>query len=138
MAQAEIVTFKRKDGVIVGTINLPSMLDALDVSDFGSQVVDFVKAHEGLNLLLNFEKVDFLSSSTLTELIRISKLVEQKRGRIRLCGVTPDIRRVFEITKLDQLFTIEEGNLKATIQKFARAIEVQNQEQNWQERRGKA
>ena len=57
-------------------------------------------------ILLNFGNVEFLSSAALGKLITMNRKVQAVRGKLVLCNISKEIREVFEITKLDKLFTI--------------------------------
>ena len=57
-------------------------------------------------ILLNFGNVEFLSSAALGKLITMNRKVQAVRGKLVLCNISREIREVFEITKLDKLFTI--------------------------------
>lgn len=82
------------------------MADISQMRTFGDQVVSAVSKHKGLALLLNFQRVTYLSSAALTEIIRIREAVRGNGGALRLCGLSPDIYKVFEITKLDRDFGV--------------------------------
>jgi anti-anti-sigma regulatory factor len=44
----------------------------------------------------------------LNKLIILDKKVKAKSGQLKLCDLMPEIREVFVITRLNQLFVIEE------------------------------
>ncbi|MFO8061081.1 MAG: STAS domain-containing protein [Bacillota bacterium] len=106
------------------------MLDAVNVTQFGNEVLEFVKKHPGINLMLNFANVDYLSSAVLTELLRINQAVQDARGSLRLCGLKNEVRKVFEITNLDKIFTIY-GDYQQALKRFERSLDVAEQESAW-------
>ena len=65
------------------------------------------------NIVLDFVNVRFLSSAVLGLLIRISKKVYQKNGKLRLCSIYPKIFEVFKITRLDKVFDIYQSRADA-------------------------
>ena len=129
----QIVDFSENGRVIVGTIRTSSVLSAINVAEFGNEVVSFVEARPGVNLLLNFEHVDYLSSAVLTELLRVNKAIEAVAGKLRLCSVSKVILEVFQITNLDKMFTIFDEDLEGGLRRFQRALEIQAQEAAWKE-----
>jgi anti-sigma B factor antagonist len=63
--------------------------------------------------LLNFTGVEFLSSAALNKLIILDKKVKAHRGRLKMCGVRPEIAEIFTITRLDRLFDIHDDEKSA-------------------------
>ena len=130
MNDDQLLDFKQHGKIVMGTVHSASVLDALNVTEFGQETVDFVGKRRGIQLLLNFEHVGYLSSAVLTELLRIKEASEKNNGGLRLCAVSEDIRKVFEITNLDKVFVIY-GDAQDALHKYERALEVEQQEQAW-------
>lgn len=59
-------------------------------------------------LLVDFSRTGYIDSSGLGALVSISKRVREMGGELRLAGLNDDLRSLFELTKLDTLFTITE------------------------------
>lgn len=130
--RAPQIKFSEHGRVTVGTVCESNMLDALNVTEFGNEVLEYVKDKQGLNLLLNFENVDYMSSAALTELLRINETVRRNGGSVRLCGLTKDIRKVFQITNLEKLFVIhEDDSLDKAIKRFERSLAIAAEEEAW-------
>lgn len=118
--------------ITVGTLDEANMLDAMNVTEFGNGVLEYVKDKPGLNLLLNFEHVDYMSSAALTELLRINEALRNGNGSVRLCGLTKDIRKVFQITNLEKLFVIhEDETLQDALKRYERSLAVAADEDTW-------
>jgi anti-sigma B factor antagonist len=64
-------------------------------------------------MVLNFGSIQQVSSAALGKLIKLQGRSEAVRGRLRLCGVHPDLRRVFKITRLDGLFDLHDTEAEA-------------------------
>lgn len=127
------VRFESHGNATLGTIEDAAVLNARQVADFGNYVVGYVKKHPGVNVLLNFAHVDHLSSSAITELIRIKDAVEGAEGMLSLCGLSPSILQVFEITNmLEFLHVHKEDSADVALKKFQRAIEIAEQEKGWE------
>ena len=130
MSEDRLLDFKQHGKITLGTIHSASVLDALNVTEFGQETVNFVNKRKGVQLLLNFEHVGYLSSAVLTELLRIKEAAENNGGGLRLCAVTDDIRKVFEITNLDKVFVIY-GEKEDAIGMYERSLAVEQEEQAW-------
>lgn len=131
-ASNQLIRFKYSEPISIGTIEGTEVLDGLNVADFGNQVLEFLKDKSGVHLLLNFENVRYMSSAALTELLRINKALHDSKGSVRLCNLSCDIRKVFQITNLDKLFAIhDEENVEAATQRFERSLAIAADEDAW-------
>jgi len=83
------------------------ILEEQDISVLQDSIIAVIEsASGGVNLILDFSKVKFLSSAVLGLLIRISKRVYQRNGQLRLCNINPKIYEIFKITRLTKIFDI--------------------------------
>ena len=56
--------------------------------------------------VLDFADTEFIDSAGLGVLISMSKLVHSREGTMKLMRLNDDMRRLFELTKLDTLFDV--------------------------------
>lgn len=56
------------------------------------------------NIILDCEKMPFISSSGLRIFLKIRKEVAAQGGKMYLKNVCPDVMQVFKMTKLDDIF----------------------------------
>jgi anti-sigma B factor antagonist len=82
------------------------ILEEMDIRALQETILSVIEQAEGINLILDFGNVRFLSSAVLGLLIRISKKVYERQGRLKLCNINPKIYEVFKITRLTQTFDI--------------------------------
>lgn len=82
------------------------ILEERDIRSLQTSVMSVVEQGEGINLILDFGNVEFLSSAVLGLLIRISKRVVEHNGTLKLCNINPKIYEVFKITQLTKIFEI--------------------------------
>jgi len=83
------------------------ILEEQDIGALQDSIMSVIEsAPGGMNLILDFSKVRFLSSAVLGLLIRISKRVYQRDGQLRLCNINPKIYEIFKITRLTRIFDI--------------------------------
>ena len=85
------------------------ILDEQNIQVIGEQLFGLVDQDGRRKLLLNFGNVEYLSSAALGKLITLNKKLQAVGGRLILCNIDPQIYEVFEITKLNKLFTIHKG-----------------------------
>lgn len=87
------------------TLALAGRLDAQsakDVEDKLDQIIE--KGHVNVNL--NFQEVSYISSSGLRVLLTTLKKVRQNSGSLKLFGMAENVKEVFAIAGLDDIFEI--------------------------------
>lgn len=89
------------------------ILDVTNIHELGRELVQLVEELNRKKLLLNFSAVEFLSSETLGELIKLEKKVKQHAGKLMLTNIKPEIYEVFAITRLNKLFDIRDDEAQA-------------------------
>jgi anti-sigma B factor antagonist len=82
------------------------ILDEQNIQIIGEQLFSLVDEIGRRKILLNFRNVEYLSSAALAKLITLNKKLQEVNGRLILCNIAAQIKEVFEITKLNRLFTI--------------------------------
>lgn len=109
-----------KNATIV-TFTDEKILEENDIKSLQESIMSVIEsAPGGINLILDFCNVRFLSSAVLGLLIRISKRIYENEGKLMLCNINPKIYEVFKITRLTKVFDIYEdiesatGNLSET------------------------
>ena len=58
------------------------------------------------NFIVDFARTGYIDSSGLGVLVGLSKRVREVDGTLQLTSLSHDLMRLFELTKLDTLFTI--------------------------------
>ena len=94
------------DGVAVATLTDKKVLEEIDIQALENSIMPLVNRKQGVKLVLDFSKVEFLSSSSLGLLIRVSKKIYESNGQLRLCAIADSIMQIFKITRLDKIFQI--------------------------------
>ncbi|HWL55784.1 MAG TPA: STAS domain-containing protein [Paracoccus sp. (in: a-proteobacteria)] len=82
-------------------------LDAAVALAFKDKVRGLV-AHGGARVTLDLSPVDFMDSSGLGAVIAIFKQMPAGRSLV-LSGLTPNVERVFRLTRMDKVMTIIPG-----------------------------
>ena len=126
-----MMEFTQRGRITVGTVRTASVLSTNNVSDFGNELFAHVDKHPKINLLLDFQRVEYLSSAVLTELLRIHRAISEKGGRMRICGISPVIHEVFQITNLDRIFSVHQEDVETGIQRFERALDIDAEDRAW-------
>src|SRR6478735_4330511 len=77
------------------------------------QLVQEAVDHGEKKFLVDFSKAGYIDSSGLGALVSISKKVREQGGELRLSGLNEDLSSLFELTKLDTLFSISDSTKQA-------------------------
>ncbi len=89
------------------------ILDEASIQELGQELFQLVEVEKRTKLVLNFSKVDFLSSAALGKLLMLEKKIRVRKGKLKLTNIRPEIYEVFAITKLNKLFEIVDDEAKA-------------------------
>jgi len=57
-------------------------------------------------MVINFEKLDFISSAGLRTLLSTAKRVREAKGDLKVCNLNPNVQEVFDITGFSTLFNV--------------------------------
>jgi len=64
-------------------------------------------------LVIDFEKLDYISSSGLRVLLATMKKLKKQKGTMRLCGMNPTVKEVFVISGFSGIFSIHDTRAEA-------------------------
>ncbi len=126
-----MMEFTQKGRITLGTVRTESVLSTNNVSAFGRELTEHIGKQPNMNLLLNLEHVGYLSSAVLTELLRAHKTISENGGRMRICGVSPTIHEVFQITNLDRVFSVHQEGVDIDLPRFERALDIDEEDRAW-------
>ncbi len=91
-----------ENGTLV--ISVEGSIDTLTAPNFEAQVL---KALEGVKkLILDFEKVAYVSSAGLRTILLLNEKMEEKEG-MTIKNINEEVKDVFEMTGFDELLTLE-------------------------------
>lgn len=97
-----------KDPVNVVEFSDRKILEEHSITEIEGELLNLVASRDAINLLLNFQNVEHLSSAALGMLIKLNQQVSRKGGRLKLSDIRPQIYQVFKITRLNKMFDIHD------------------------------
>ncbi|MEA5625533.1 STAS domain-containing protein [Nostoc sp. UHCC 0251] len=96
----------------IAVIRPQGYLNAANALEFERDMTTAL-AQNGISILVvDLAAVESLDSAGLMALLSIHKLALSLGRGFRLCAVTPSIRIIFELTQLDRVFEILEGEVE--------------------------
>ena len=115
MAQVEPkIAVEYAGNATIAVLTAKKILREDEVAALEASMMPLIEAESGVNLVIDFSGVEFLTSSVLGLLIRISKRVYQAEGQLALCNIIPKILEIFKITRLTNIFDIYDDIETAT------------------------
>ncbi|RMF39551.1 MAG: anti-sigma factor antagonist [Planctomycetota bacterium] len=113
MADFKRTTVTKNGEVAIVRFNDKKLVEGASIEEMGEELMSLVTDQHCHHLLLNFEGVEFLSSAALNKLILLNQKLKDVGGTLRICGLKPDIREVFTLTRLDRLLDIRKTEADA-------------------------
>ncbi len=101
------------DGILTIQFQTPRILDEAQLEQVTKDVLTQLDKTTEEKVILDFAPVQFMSSSMLGKLVMIHKKCKEFKVKLKLSGISPDIREVFKISRLDKLFDIEKDQAAA-------------------------
>jgi anti-sigma B factor antagonist len=87
--------------------------DAEDASAIEQQLMDLLEGAGRTHLVLDLSNVSYLTSSTLSVLLRLQKRLQAVGGLLALTNVRPLVYEVFSVTRLTKVFEFRPHSLAA-------------------------
>lgn len=66
-------------------------------------------------ILINFDKVSYLDSSGVGELVGCFTSVKSRGGELRICGMNPRIFNLIKMTSLHSVFSVKDTEAEALV-----------------------
>jgi len=108
-------TVQQVDKFTVVEFKNPSLMDPLELEAIGQQLYKLVDEQDKRKIVLDFEKVQYLSSQAIGIVLTMNKkLGGLSNSKLVLCGVGPRLLELLKITRLDRLLTIKPTQREAT------------------------
>lgn len=104
-------------GVTVARFLDKKILDEANIEVVGRELFALVEVDGRTEIILDFDRVEYLSSAALGKLITMHKKVVSAKGKLVLCNIHQDILEVFQLTRLDQVLTLCK-NLDESLDRF--------------------
>jgi len=82
---------------------LPEILHNDVIDSVGDRLSSLVEDEGGRAVLLDFTKVHKVSSAFLGQVIGLHRRLLALQGRLVLCGLSPEVRRVFDLCQLPRV-----------------------------------
>ncbi len=92
--------------VMVIEFSRADVTDSVYIERLGDAIYHHVRLIKTPRIVVDLQKVQFLSSSALGMLVAVHKVMKKQSGEMRIANVSKDQYQAFKITKLHKLFKI--------------------------------
>ncbi|PNV74633.1 STAS domain-containing protein [Leptospira inadai] len=97
---------KVQDGVLI--VYLKGRLDVSIANEVEENLNDLIDNQGHTRVVLNMQDVDYMSSSGFRACISTLRKLNAKEGGLKICGIKPAVKRIFDVIELTSLFDIRE------------------------------
>ena len=105
----KIETRKIHDVLVV---DMSGMLDSTSSGEAGDRIVNIAKG-ENKRVLLNLAELEYVSSAGLRVILRGAKLLQGKRGELKICNAKGLVRDVLETSGFKSLIKVYDTEQEA-------------------------
>lgn len=116
MAAVELKHLRIRDAddvAVVGFVDSGLMYATDLVLDIGTELKSVLKDLGRTRILLEFDDVQYVSSTMLAQLAHLERDVRAAKGQLKICGLGPILRDTFHIGRFDMIFDIHPDEASA-------------------------
>jgi len=77
-----------------------------ELADELKSVTEIVRDRDDCNVVIDFSGVDIVTSSSLSKLLKLRKVLADCGHRLVFCSVAAPTRGIFKVTALDRIFEL--------------------------------
>lgn len=79
---------------------------------WNAKLLDDVQSGQG-DILINLENISYISSSGIRIFVGMVRELEKQGRKLKLCCITPPVKKVFDVVELLDLFEVYETESSA-------------------------
>jgi stage II sporulation protein AA (anti-sigma F factor antagonist) len=92
----------------VTVVTMIGRLDAVTAPEYENKISALVNGGD-IRMVVDFEKLDYISSAGLRALLVTAKLLKAKQGQVRFANVRGSVREVFDISGFGSIFQMDDS-----------------------------
>jgi len=97
-----------KENILLVGFQDDSIIDETRIEEVGIELKKLVRESEQKKFVLSFESVEFMSSAMIGKLVHFGNMCKLEQVELRLCDINSNIQKVFDLMRLDKLFSIDQ------------------------------
>ena len=99
--------------VTVVRFGLPLILSGEKTEKVGQELFRLVASSDPCWLLLDFGKVEMMTSTMIGKLMMLDKKLKTAGGRLALCNLTDSMQAIFDVARLPQVLNVYKEEAEA-------------------------
>ena len=99
-----MLNYNQVDGKLV--VYLEGRLDVSVANDVEEKLAELIDNEGHKKVLLNMKDVEYMSSSGFRACISTLRKLNAKEGTLKICGIKPAVKRIFDVIELTSVFDI--------------------------------
>jgi anti-anti-sigma factor len=103
----------------VKILAISGRLDPQSGGDFRDRLSSLTESEEAVDLLVDLEGLDYMASAGFRELFLAGREISRQGGRLAVCSLRGEVKRVFDLACFDTAYPIFETRREA-LEFFAR------------------
>lgn len=104
------ISIENVEGVAVGVVPIDE-LDASNAAEFKRDIAPALAANT--RLVLDLSRMRFIDSSGLGAMLSCLRQLTGKGGDLKLCGLSKQVRALFELVRMHRIFDIYDTRAEA-------------------------
>ena len=89
------------------------ILDQQTVDSIGEELQGIAQSTELTKILVDMNRIELMTSTMIGQFVTFNRKCDERGIDVRFCNLTSQIKDLFRITKLDEMFDISENREKA-------------------------
>jgi anti-sigma B factor antagonist len=99
-----LVIDERPGGIVVVGWVGHTVLDAANAAELRQRIHAIERRYS--RIVLDMSEIEFIDSSIIGALVGVLRRVRAAGGDLKVAALTPDIETIFEVTRLQQVFSV--------------------------------
>ncbi len=92
----------------VTVVTMTGRLDAVTAPEYENRI-NALAVGGDIRMVVDFEKLDYISSAGLRALLVTAKLLKTRHGQVRFANVRGSVREVFDISGFGSIFQMDDS-----------------------------
>jgi anti-anti-sigma factor len=92
---------------------LVSLAPEPDMCEELKTITDMVRQRKGCSVVVDFSEVDIVTSSSLAQLLKLQKMLDDNDQQFVVCGMSKRTKSIFDVTGLDKVFEFVQDKFTA-------------------------
>ena len=98
---------KREGSVLIVNFHDVSLIDDSRIESVGKELLKLTSDGTNEKIALNFQHVGFMSSAMISQVIGFGNACKREKIKLRLCCINDNVRKVFDLMRLEKVFDID-------------------------------